>query len=65
MERHLVEARLRGRADRRQAQHHNDVPAHTVVLPHRFRVVDAAIDAGRVVLSEADDGLQHEDDVGD
>ena len=61
----LIEIGLRRRTDRRQQQHQNHVSAHPVVLVHGLGIVHATVQVGGVVLREADEGLQHQDDVGD
>lgn len=64
MQRGLVEARLRRRRHRDEAHDQDDVPGHAMVLVDRLGVVHAPEHARRVVLRDADDGLQEEEDVG-
>ena len=61
----LVESGLRGRSYGRQREHQYDVPADTMVFVKRLRVVDAAEQARNVVLRDADQGLDEEEDVDD
>lgn len=63
VQRHLIEIRLRRRADCHQQHDQHDIAAHSVILVHSLGVVNAAIDFGRVVLREADEGLQNQQDV--
>lgn len=55
--------RPRRSADGRKSQRGDDIAADAVVLVDRLGVVDAAVQAGRVVLREADDGLDVEQNV--
>ncbi len=65
MQRGLVEPRLRRRRHRDEAHDQDGVPGHAVVLVDRLGVVHASEHAGQVVLRDADEGLQEEEDVGD
>lgn len=62
--RHIETIRRPGRrADRRKSQRCDHIPADPVVFVDAFGVVDAAVQAWRVVLRESDDGLDVEQDV--
>ena len=61
----LIEARLRRRRDRTQRQHDRHIPGRTMVLVDTLRIVNAAVDARRKVLREADERLAEEEDVRD
>lgn len=51
------------RAHGREAQHGNHIAARPVEFPDLLRGVDAAVQAGGVVLREADHSLQEDEDV--
>lgn len=65
MQRADVIAGLSGQGDRDEAQYEKGVAAGAVVLVNGLGVVHAAEQLRDVVLRDADEGLQDEEDVGD
>lgn len=61
----LVEAGLRRRRDGHETHDQYHIATHAMVLVDTLCPRRAAEQAGGVVLGDADDGLQEEEDVGD
>ena len=61
----LIEPRLCRRRDRCKAEYEDHVTTHPMILINRLCVLGAAEQRWCVVLGNADNGLQEEEDVGD
>jgi hypothetical protein len=61
----LVVIRLRSQRNRRQHRQQNHIPADAVVLVQLLRILHPAVQRGHKVLSNADDRLDQDQDVGD
>ena len=61
----LVVVSLCGGRNRGEAQYQYHVTTHTVIFVDTFRILDAPEDIGGIVLSDANDRLQEEENVGD
>lgn len=61
----LVEPGLRRRRNRHKTQDQQDITAHPMVLVDALGFFRATEEPGSVVLSDADNGLEEEEDVGD
>lgn len=61
----LVVVSLCGGRNCGETQNQYHVTTHTVILVDTFRILDATKDVGGIVLSDADDRLQEEENVSD
>lgn len=61
----LIESGLCRRRNRHKAQDQQDITAHPMILIDAPSIVRATEETGSVILSNADDGLEEEEDVGD
>lgn len=62
--RSLIKPSLRSRTNRRQRHHHDHIPTRPMVLVYRLGIIHAAIHLRGVVLRQADNRLQVEQNVG-
>ena len=65
MQRVLIETGLGRCTDGDQAQHDYHVPAHAMILPHRLRLTNTAVQVRCIVLRDPHYGLYNEETVGD
>jgi hypothetical protein len=61
----LVIIRLRSQRNRNQHRQQNHIPADAVVLVQLLRILHTAVQRRHEVLSNPDDGLDEDEDVGD
>lgn len=59
----LIKRRLGRRGNGRKRQDQDHIAAGAMIFPHGLGVIDAAEQCGDVVLRDADEGLEEEEDV--